>query len=64
MKPFKQVYLIIIVIGLLSCHSGQLDKVLQQADSLMENDPDSALELLSSFPHPETLNQADFAAYQ
>ena len=36
MKPFKQVYLIIIVIGLLSCHSGQLDKVLQQADSLME----------------------------
>ena len=52
MKPFKQVYLIIIVIGLLSCHSGQLDKVLQQADSLMENDPDSALELLSSFPHP------------
>lgn len=64
MKPFKQVYLIIIVIGLLSCHSGQLDKVLQQADSLMENDPDRALELLSSFPHPETLNQADFAAYQ
>lgn len=64
MKPFKQVYLIIIVIGLLSCHSGQLDKVLQQADSLMENDPDSVLELLSSFPHPETLNQADFAAYQ
>ena len=64
MKPFKQVYLIIIVIGLLSCHSGQLDKVLQQADSLMENDPDSALALLSSFPHPETLNQADFAAYQ
>lgn len=64
MKPFKQVNLIIIVIGLLSCHSGQLDKVLQQADSLMENDPDRALELLSSFPHPETLNQADFAAYQ
>lgn len=64
MKPFKQVYLIIIVIGLLSCHSGQLDKVLQQADSLMENDPDRALALLSSFPHPETLNQADFAAYQ
>ena len=64
MKPFKQVYLIIIVIGLLSCHSGQLDKVLQQADSLMENEPDRALALLSSFPHPETLNQADFAAYQ
>lgn len=64
MKPFKQVYLIIIAIGLLSCHSGQLDKVLQQADSLMENDPDRALALLSSFPHPETLNQADFAAYQ
>lgn len=64
MKPFKQVYLIIIVIGLLSCHSWQLDKVLQQADSLMENDPDRALALLSSFPHPETLNQADFAAYQ
>ena len=64
MKPFKQVNLIIIVIGLLSCHSGQLDKVLQQADSLMENDPDRTLELLSSFPHPETLNQADFAAYQ
>ena len=64
MKPFKQVYLIIIVIGLLSCHSGQLDKVLQQADSLMENEPDRGLALLSSFPHPETLNQADFAAYQ
>lgn len=64
MKPFKQVNLIIIVIGLLSCYSGQLDKVLQQADSLMENDPDRALELLSSFPYPETLNQADFAAYQ
>ena len=64
MKPFKQVYLIVIVIGLLSCHSGQLDKVLQQADSLVENAPDSALALLSSFPHPETLNQADFAAYQ
>lgn len=64
MKPFKQVYLIIIVIGLLSCHSGQLDKVLQQADSQMENEPDRALALLSSFPHPETLNQADFAAYQ
>ncbi len=30
----------------------------------MENDPDRALALLSSFPHPETLNQADFAAYQ
>lgn len=64
MKPFKQVNLIIIVIGLLSCHSGLLDKVLQQADSLMTNDPDGALALLSSFPHPETLNQADFAAYQ
>lgn len=65
MNPFKQVYLIIIMmISLLSCHSGQLDKVLQQADSLMENDPDNALALLSSFPHPETLNQADFAAYQ
>lgn len=64
MKPFKQIYFIIITISFWSCHSGQPNKVLQQADRLMENDPDSAFVLLSSYPHPEKLNQGDFAAYQ
>lgn len=63
MKPFKQIC-IIITISFCSCHSGQLNELLQQTDRLIENNPDSALVLLSSYPHSETLNQADFAAYQ
>lgn len=64
MKILIRVYCIIITIGLCSCHSGQLKEVLSQAESLMENDPDSAFVLLSSYSDPENLSKADFAAFQ
>ena len=64
MKLMIRVYCIIITIGLCSCHSGQLKEVLSQAESLMENDPDSAFVLLSSYSDPENLSKADFAAFQ
>lgn len=64
MNPFKQVYLIVVTISFLSCHSEQLKDTLLLADRLMENAPDSAFALLSSYPHPEILGEADFAAYQ
>lgn len=64
MKLLKQISLIIIVISFCSCHSKQFDEVLQQTNQLIENDPDSVFVLLSSFPHPEKLSTADFAAYQ
>lgn len=64
MKLLIRVYCIIITIGLCSCHSGQLKEVLSQAESLMENDPDSAFVLLSSYSDPENLSKADFAAFQ
>lgn len=64
MKPFSPIYLIVIAISFCSCQSGQITETLLQADRLVENDPDSALTLLSSYLYPETLDQADFAAYQ
>lgn len=64
MKLYKRIYLIIITIIFGSCHSSSLKEVLQQAGRLMENDPDSALALLSSYPDTVNLKQADFAAYQ
>lgn len=64
MKPFSPICLIVIAISFCSCQSGQITDILLQADRLVENDPDSALTLLSSYLYPETLDQADFAAYQ
>ena len=64
MKLLKYVYYIIITISLCSCHSGQLKDILSRAESLMENDPDSAFALLFSYSGSENLSKADFAAYQ
>ena len=63
MKLLKYVYYI-ITISLCSCHSGQLKDILSRAESLMENDPDSAFALLFSYSGSENLSKADFAAYQ
>lgn len=39
------------------------NKLILDAEKLMASNPDSALRLLSSIPHPEKLPQADYAAW-
>lgn len=64
MNRFRLTCFLMIAVAYCSCNSSSLRNMLQQADRFMKNDPDSAFALLSSYPAPETLNEADFAAYQ
>lgn len=62
MKLIKSILFIVYIF--FSCNSNSLRNTLQEANRIMENDPDSAFVLLSSFPNPESLNEVDYAAYQ
>lgn len=62
MKLLKSILFIVYIF--FSCNSSSLRNILQEANRIMENDPDSAFVLLSSFPNPESLNEVDYAAYQ
>lgn len=62
MKLIKSILFIVYIF--FSCNSSSLRNILQEANRIMENDPDSAFVLLSSFPNPESLNEVDYAAYQ
>lgn len=53
-----------LILFLSSCHGGgNKTALLHQADSLMQECPDSALTILESIPHPEKLYGSDKAAY-
>lgn len=56
-----------LIFSLSACHGGVNETtLLHQADSLMQEFPDSALYLLESIPHPEKLsgsNKADYALF-
>lgn len=53
-----------LIFSLSACHSGGNETtLLHQADSLMQEFPDSALAILESIPHPEKLYGADRADY-
>lgn len=53
-----------LILSLSACHGGGNETaLLHQADSLMQEYPDSALTILESIPHPEKLYGSDKAAY-
>lgn len=53
-----------LILSLSACHGGgNKTALLHQADSLMQEYPDSALTILESIPHPEKLYGSDKAAY-
>ena len=60
----KNCWLILICIFLVSCraHYTNNDKILR-AEALLNTSPDSALQLLTSIPHPAKLPRADYAAW-
>lgn len=53
-----------LILSLSACHGGGNETaLLHQADSLMQEYPDSALTILESIPHPEKLYGSDKAKY-
>lgn len=55
---------ILILIAFSSCGKQYTsNKLILDAEKLMASNPDSALAILSSIPHPEKLSQADYAAW-
>lgn len=53
-----------LILSLSACHGGGNETaLLHQADSLMQEYPDSALTILESIPHPEKLYGSDRADY-
>lgn len=53
-----------LIFSLSACHGGGNETtLLHQADSLMQEFPDSALYLLESIPHPEKLSSSERADY-
>ena len=53
-----------LILSLSACHDGgNATTLLHQADSLMQEFPDSALSLLESISHPEKLSGSERADY-
>ena len=53
-----------LILSLSACHDGgNATTLLRQADSLMQEFPDSALSLLESISHPEKLSGSERADY-
>lgn len=63
MRRLKLNILLIALLGLVSCHSNSGMVELRKADSLMINQPDSALEILASIPFDELKSFYEQAEY-
>lgn len=63
-QHFSFILVLFLILFLSACHGGgNKTALLHQADSLMQEYPDSALTILESIPHPEKLYGSDKAEY-
>lgn len=60
----KHIYIICLIVFFASCSTSKnTNPILEQADSLLEANPDSVLVLLKSIPSPHKMSEADYAHY-
>lgn len=60
----KHIYIICIIVFFASCSTSKnTNPILEQADSLLEANPDSVFVLLKSLPSPHKMSEADYAHY-
>lgn len=60
----KHIYIIYLIVFFASCSTSKnTNPILEQADSLLEVNPDSVLVLLKSIPSPHKMSEADYAHY-
>lgn len=60
----KHIYIICLIVFFASCSTSKnTNPILEQADSLLEANPDSVLVLLKSIPSPHKMSEAGYAHY-